>query len=412
MPAPPPSPPVESAPAEKAARKRKSPAWWVISLVVHGALLGLLLLIFPYREFVKPAAREKQAAPLVNQKTLEQTAKRVEEKQAEEMARKLRELAALRTDIQSVEVKQRTAHAAFATTITEISPALATNLAGTARGQLSEYLALQKGEDEAWAAFQAESAKALPGPEGAPLKPGIEALAQAYEALTSAQNKLNFAQAALLDTQQQMAGRLGFLKSSKPALVEKQATLVSAWSVTMELGAAYTGALSAARELYDSAGKRADEVSRALKSLAERQSQLAEIENAVAKQTSEAAKGREKLASLNSERETLNPPDKKKLKDLDGAINRVTQELRRSEGKLKSDETTNGKREAAAAKASEALEAKREELRKMLESISAARQAFSETRKPYLQRMRAVLDAQKSLDETMTATLAESPQAP
>jgi len=66
----------------------------MISLGLHAIVLCVLFVIFPYKEFVKPAARAKTQQPLVNQKTLDATTRRLEEKQSAELARKLRELEA------------------------------------------------------------------------------------------------------------------------------------------------------------------------------------------------------------------------------------------------------------------------------------------------------------------------------
>ncbi|NJK92111.1 MAG: hypothetical protein HC904_09960 [Blastochloris sp.] len=412
-------PPASETPAAtppvRARAKKLSPAWWLVSLLLHAAVLGILFVVFPYQEFVMPKAREKQNQPIVNQKVLEATTQKIEEKQAEEMARKLRELESLTAEIVSVETRQRSAHASFKETFTQLSPELARDLAGLAREQLQTYAEVFKADQDAWAAALQglqETAPTLANPAEPTLKETLARLEDLFKKLPGTQDKLNFRQAALLETQQQIAGRLGFLKSQEPELVAQQARLVAAWENTMGLGAEYTSKMGPLIKLLSATQGACDGLNQARRTLVDREKKLREIEAAIEKRNPELVKLQSTLSALTEEQKASDPADKKKAKDFENRLKKANEALNRVQVAQNKDTQTKEARVKALEEGSRNLKARTEDMVQRLAGVAPAQEAIVTARAPYHAEMQKALELQNSLDAKMTATLAVATTEP
>lgn len=397
------------------ASKTKSTAWWLWSLGVHALLLGVLYLVFPYKAFVKPDARPKVAQPLVNQRVLETTTKRIEEKQAEQMARKLRELAVLTADIQATEVSHQTAYASFKTAIIQLSPELANDLAATARQLYQDYQDKLAADQAAWDAYATRDAGVendLATQTGGELRATYNQLKSLVITISGPQDKLNFAQAGLLDTQQQIAGRLGFLKEQEPDLIARQAAIVAAWNRTLALGSEYSATHGPLRDLYDGASRIVDGVNNRTRDLQRTQGDYHKVNDRLAKRATTIAETQQALAALATQLAALDPADKKLLPGLKRKSNELQKKLERDRGEQAKDQATLVKLQTSLESRTADLDTSRAQLAERVIAIHAARKALLAGRGPYLDAMRQTLALQQSLDSVLTETLARIPVPP
>lgn len=397
------------------AQKKASSSWWITSTVIHLAVIGLLFLIFPYQEFVKPTAREKVAQPLVNQKTLEATTRRIEEKQAEEMALKLRELEALTGDIQSVEVRQRVSHAEFQKNITQLSPELANDLATVARAEFAAYRELQKADQEAWDSLQTAlnaAAPILQRLDDSNLKATVDSLSVAFKKVPAAQDKLNFAQAGLLETQQKIASRLGFIREAQPDLFNTQEKLVASIENTMQLGAAYSASFKATRPVLLDSPKMVDRLLTLRRVLEENQKSLAASVATLPQRLEAVAKLEASIAGLEKTPNTADPAAKKVSQEVTRKIRPLRIELKRAQIQLSKEQKNQASREAVIQKTGSELSARETELRTLLATLDSARSSLISSRKKYVESMQEFLDSQARLDASLVTALGQTPQTP
>ncbi len=393
--------------------KKGSPAWWAISLALHIVVLGALFVIFPYEEFVKPAERKKIQQPLVNQKVLEATTKRVEEKQAEEMARKLREIEAITTDIQSVEVNQRKAHAAFKTVITQLSPELATDLATVARTRMEEFLAKKSINDEAWSAYEASGSAESTIPENpTDLKTALSANSELLKKVFGSREALNRAQAAVLEAQQQVAGRLGFLKDQKPELVARQTALVASWGKSMDVSGTHFSGMKPLSQNYSDTARVVDSVNNARRDLERREKDVRSTQGAIDKRAAEISKRQEAMDKVAADLKAVDPSDKRRTGELTRKISGLKKEIERITGQQTRDESTLAKRTEAKTVAQSALASRTEALRKSLSEMTEARKAITTSRKEAIDLTAEAVRLQQALDADLTESLAQLPPPP
>ncbi len=396
------------------AAKKGSSLWWMISLGLHAIVLCVLFVIFPYKEFVKPAARAKTQQPLVNQKTLDATTRRLEEKQSAELARKLRELVALTADIQSVEVAKRVEHAEFNRTFSQLSPELASELIAVARGKLNLHAEKQKAEEETWTAFQNSGAGAsatVGNLEDPAFKASIDTQAELLKAASAAQQALSFHQAAVLETQQKLAGRLGFLKTQQAEIVAKQAGLVSAWEKTMDSGGIYASALTRTQELASSISGNLNSLTQLRKILQNRQTELAKLDTSIATRKTTITAAQSALEQLIEKKKNLDPTNQKPDKELDKRIKKGTEDLNRQKTEQGKQSASRQEREKSLQTTEAQLQARNLSVNKSLADLPEVQKSLQESRKGYVAAMAQSIALQTTLDAAMTAALAPSSTA-
>jgi len=383
----------------------------MLSLGLHAIILCVLFVLFPYKEFIKPAARAKSQQPLVNQKTLEATTRRLEEKQSEELARKLRELVALTANIQSVEVAKRVEHSEFNRTFTQLSPELAVELISVAREKLNNHTETQNAEEAAWTAFQNSEAGAsaiLGNPEDPAFKATLGSQAELLKAASAAQDALSFHQAGLLETQQKLAGRLGFLKARQAEIVAKQAGLVAAWEKTMDSGGTYLSEITRTLALGSSISGSLNSLAQSRNSLQNRQTELAKLDTSITKRSTLITSTEIALKQLIEEQKILDPTNKKRTKEFESRIKRSTDELSRHKAEQTKQSASRQEREKSLQPIEAQLQARGLSLKTSLTAFHEARKSLHESHKVYVAAMAQSIALQTTLDAAMTAALASS----
>lgn len=356
-----------------------------------------------------PDTRPSVKQPVVDRKVLDSTSRRIEEKQAAKMSRKLRELESLTGFIQSAETQHRTTYASFESAAKQLSPELATNLEVKARQLYQVYRDDLATEKAAWEAYLTSDREAHAALQNAPDKERREILDQLkgiINVLRSPHHRIHLAQAGLLDAERQIAGRLGFIRDQAPDLVSAQAGLIDAWIRTSELGGAYGATADSLYQLYDAAESRARrmlgparEVDRARVTLEKLTTRLADREVTL-------KEIRETRAALEATLEsTVDPTQKKRGDDTKRKISDLQKRLERIERDQKKDQADMVRQEASLKSRIDALDKAAADLAQKLSEINDARRAVHDARAPYMDSMQRSLALQESIHAKLSETL-------
>ncbi len=396
---------------------KTKPAWWLWSLALHLVVFGALYWFFAYSRAPSPGARPVRQ-PVVAERVLDTATRQIQDKQAEEMARKLRELASLTGAIQAAETRHRGSYASFEAAATRLGPELVAGLAADTRRLYEEFRPTLDAERAAWEAFAArdreahEKFDAASPPERREI---LDRLKPLVRTIREPQARLNLAQAGLLDAERQIAGRLGFLRDQAPGLVAAQGEIVKAWIRTMELGGAYLESLGPLDSLHGSgetlarrAADRARELGREQESRERIVARMAEREAAI----TEIGAAREELSATLS---TLDPADRRQVGDTQRKIGDLQRRLERTQRDLANDHNALARQDANIQTRAEALAAAAGALADELARIHEARRAILEARARYTESLEQTLALRGRIEATLLATLesiaAETPSA-
>jgi len=198
--------------------RRVSPAWWLLSVVVHGAALAALLLLIPEHDATKP----EEKVQTISEAKIEEVTEQVKDIQAERMEAKVDRIREIQKEMEGIRGRKEEQFHALTGAVAEFAPDRALAAEQTAAERMAETL---RGFDEMGGSMPGEIEQVFAVQGDTPTREQFETT---RHALRRRQEALKLLQVSAGEAQKAALQKLAFAQVDFQPAVEAQKAAVAA----------------------------------------------------------------------------------------------------------------------------------------------------------------------------------------